>query len=92
MILLLLKKIYVKLKIVGKKSNLKIYLYYYIVMYSPFYNFLIKDHLRRTSPTTIRNTILGLIIKTKRTVKIPYSEQYETRDFTPKNTKSLKTP
>jgi len=92
MILLLLKKIYVKLKIVGKKSNLKIYLYYYIVMYSPFYIFLIKDHLRRTSPTTIRNTILGLMIKTKRKVKIPYSEQYETRDFTPKNTKSLKTP
>ena len=61
-------------------------------MYSPFYIFLIKDHLRRTSPTTIRNTILGLMIKTKRKVKIPYSEQYETRDFTPKNTKSLKTP
>jgi len=61
-------------------------------MYSPFYNFLIKDHLRRTSPTTIRNTILGLMIKTKRTVKIPYSEQYETRDFTSKKNKSLKTP
>ena len=59
-------------------------------MYSPFYNFLIKDHLRRTSPTTIRNTILGLIIKTKRTVKIPYSEQYETRDFLPKVDKSLR--
>lgn len=59
-------------------------------MYSPFYNFLIKDHIRRTSPTTIRNTILGLMIKTKRTVKIPLHEKYETIDFTPKHTKSFK--
>ena len=29
------------------------------------------------------------MIKTKRNVKIPYSEQYETRDFLPKVDKSL---
>ena len=65
-------------------------------MYSPFYKFLINKHLinqhlinqhlikNRQYPTTIRNTFLGLMIKTKRNVKIPYSEQYETKDFTPK--------
>ena len=56
-------------------------------MLSPFYKFLIKQHLikNRQYPTTIRNTFLGLMIKTKRNVKIPYSEQYETKDFTPKS-------
>ena len=62
-------------------------------MYSPFYKFLINQHLikNRHYPTTIHNNVLGLMIKTKHNVKIPLHEKYETIDFTPKsNNKDLK--
>ena len=90
-----------KLKIVGKQNKYHLKLSYTIIvtmysMYSPFYKFLINKHLikqhlikNRQYPTTIRNTFLGLMIKTKRNVKIPYSEQYETKDFTPRSNKSF---
>ena len=93
-----------KLKIVGKQNKYHLKLSYTIIvtmysmysMYSPFYKFLINKHLikqhlikNRQYPTTIRNTLLGLMIKTNRNVKIPYSEQYETKDFTPRSNKSF---
>jgi hypothetical protein len=56
-------------------------------MKSPFYKFLINQHLLRNkhNPQIIGNTILGIMIKYNRNVYIPLSEKYETIDFTPKD-------
>lgn len=60
-------------------------------MYSPFYKFLIKQHLLKKYPypTTVRNTVIGLMIKNRNNITIPLHEKYETIDFTPKNKRNV---
>jgi hypothetical protein len=61
-------------------------------MYSPFYKFLINYHLLKNTPhpTTVHNTILGLMIHKKKHINIPLHEKYETLDFSPKPFKKNK--
>lgn len=61
-------------------------------MISPFYKFLMKQHLMKQTlhSTTFHNTVLGIVIKSRNNKQIPLHEKYETIDFTPKKNADLK--